>query len=60
MEIRKPIRNLRSDKDMPPRVFDAVIEGDKVYLEVKFNRKRFERIPWDDVVYQVELAKIDQ
>lgn len=59
MKIRKPIRNLRSNKDMPPRVFDVVIEGDRVDLEVKFNKERFERISWDDVVHQVELAKSD-
>lgn len=60
MKIRKPIRNLRSNKDMPTRVFDVVIEGDNVDLEIKLNNKKFERIAWDDVIYQVELAKTDQ
>lgn len=60
MKIRKPIRNLRSNKDMPTRVFDVVIEGDKVDLEVKFNKKKIERIAWDDVIHQVELAKAVQ
>lgn len=60
MKIRKPIRNFRSNKDMPTRVFDVVIEGDNVDLEIKLNNKKFERIAWDDVIYQVELAKIVQ
>ncbi len=54
--IKKPIRNLHSDKDMPPRFCDVVIENGKVFLEKKTNKK-YEQIPWEDVVHQVELAK---
>lgn len=59
--IRRQIRNLHSDKPMPPRFCDVIIENDTVFLEhKKFNKRdrtQYERIPWEDVVYQVEAAK---
>ncbi len=51
--IRKPIRNVRSLKDIPPRVFDVVVDGEKVDLEVKIGKNTYETIPWQDVVNQV-------
>lgn len=57
MIIKKPIRNLSSNKSVPPRVFDVVIDGDRIDLEVKMNKNKVEKIPWDDVIYQVEVAK---
>ena len=59
--IRRPIRNLHSNKPMPPRFCDVVIEDDAIFLEQKIidrrDRTQYARIPWDDVVYQVEAAK---
>lgn len=55
--IKKAVRNLHSDKPNPPRVFDIIIDGDKVDLEVKIKKDKIERIPWEDVLYQVEAAK---
>ena len=55
--IRKPVRDLRSDKNIPPRVFDVIVDGERVELEVKVDKKKFVTIPWKDVVYQVEAAK---
>lgn len=55
--IKKPIRNLHSEKQNPPRVFDVIVEGIEVNLEVKTDKNKCERISWDDVVYQVEAAK---
>lgn len=59
--VKRAIRNLHSDKPTQPRFCDVIIEGNKVFLEQKKNGKRnqtlYERIPWDDVVYQVEAAK---
>lgn len=55
--IKRPIRNLHSDKPTPPRFCDVVIEDGKVFLEKKSDRNKYEKIPWEDVVYQVETAK---
>lgn len=55
--IRQPIRNLHSSKIMPPRFCDVIVDGEKVYLEQKISKDKYEKIPWDDVVYQVEAAK---
>ena len=54
------IRNLHSDKPIPPRFCDVVIEDGKIFLEKKTDKKQFEKIPWEDVVYQVETAKYAQ
>lgn len=54
--IRQPIRNNSSDKPTKPRVFDAIIDDDEVYLEAKLGKDR-ERINLRDVLAQVEAAK---
>jgi len=54
MTVRQPIRNTASASK--PRVFDAIIDGDEVYLEVK-NAKQREIIRLTDVLRQVEAAK---
>lgn len=51
--VKKPIRNLHSTKQVPPRFCDVIIEDDKIFLEKKTDKK----ILWDDVVFQVEAAK---
>ena len=56
MLIRKPIRNTSSDKDSKPRVFDALIEDDEVYLEIK-NAKQREIVRLTDVLRQIEEAR---
>ena len=38
--IRQPIRNISSNKQIKPRVFDALIEGEEVYIEVKQAKER--------------------
>lgn len=48
--IRQPIRNISSNKQIKPRVFDALIEGEEVYIEVKQAKER-ELIRLCDVVY---------
>ena len=53
--IKKPIFNLHSDKPSPPRFCDVVVDRGKTFLEIKKDKK-IERIPWDDVVYQVKAA----
>ena len=56
MLIRQPIRNTSSDKDSKPRVFDALIEDDEVYLEIK-NAKQRENVLLTDVLRQIEEAR---
>ena len=56
MLIRKPIRNTSSDKDSKPRIFDALIEDDEVYLEIK-NAKQREIVRLTDVLRQIEEAR---
>lgn len=55
--IKRPIFSFSDDKPTPLRVFDVVVEGNKVDLEIKNNKKRIVKIPWDEVVSQVEAAK---
>ncbi len=57
--VKRPIRDLHSDRQMPPRFCDVVIEDDKIYLEYKKDKNKYVKIPWEDVVYQVEAAKED-
>ena len=54
---RVPIRDLHSERRVQPRFCDVVIEGGKVLLEKKNEKQRYEKISWEDVVYQVEAAK---
>lgn len=53
--MRRAIRNMHSDRQT--RFCDVVFENGKAYLEKKNDKKQYERILWDDVVYQVEAAK---
>ncbi len=55
--MRKSIVNLHSEKQQPPRFCDVIVEGNDIQLEVKSDKGKLEKIPWDDVVYQVEVAK---
>ena len=54
MTVRQPIRNTASASK--PRVFDAIIDGDEVYLESKQGKER-ELIRLCDVLAQIEAAK---
>jgi len=54
--IRKPIRNLHTSMNLPPRFCDVIVDGGKVYLEQKIGKDKLLIIPWDDVVHQVNVA----
>ena len=54
--IKTSIRNLHSDKDIPPRFCNVIVNGDDVTLEVKINKNKFETISWEDMQYQVNQA----
>ena len=53
---RVVIRNLRSDRKVKPRVFDALVDGDEISFEIK-NGKNNEVILLSDVMEQIEKAK---
>lgn len=53
---RVQIRNQQSPKPVKPRVFDALIDGNKAYLEVK-DKKSCEVVALDDVLQQIAQAK---
>ena len=55
--VKRSIRDLHSSKLTQPRFCDVIIEGDQVFLEKKSDKNKYEKISWDDVVYQVEAAK---
>ena len=55
--IKRPLRDLHSDKEVQPRFCDVIVEGEKVYLEQKKDKNRYVKISWEDVVYQVEAAR---
>ncbi|MDY2990629.1 MAG: hypothetical protein SOR91_04050 [Hornefia butyriciproducens] len=56
MMQRVVIRNLRSDRKVKPRVFDALVEDNVISFEIK-NGKNNEVIPLTDVLEQIEKAK---
>ena len=51
------VRNFHGSGRVPARVFDVIVENGKVDLEVKVDKTKIEKIPWEDVVSQVETAK---
>lgn len=53
---RKAIRNTKSQKQVPERLFDLVYVNNEIYLEMKRN-KEIICVPWDDVETQVEIFK---
>lgn len=57
VKIRKQIRNLHDTTPNGQGVFDAIVEGDKVTLEIKTSQRKLVQIPWEDVVSQVDAAK---
>lgn len=57
--VKRAIRDLHSERQTPPRFCDVVIEGDNTYLEYKKDKNKYVKIPWEDVVYQVEAAQED-
>lgn len=54
---RRHIRNLHDGTPDGQRVCDVVIEGGKVMIELKSSKRQIIRIPWEDVVTQVDIAK---
>ena len=57
--MRRAIRNLSSNKQIPTRLCDVIINGktpENVYIEQKTGKNQTERIPWLELKRQVENA----
>lgn len=57
---RVSIRNRHSNYKSNPRVFDAVLIGKRVFFEIKTGKDQLERIPFEDVIQQVETAVLHE
>ena len=56
-KVRKHIRNLHDGTPDGERLFDAIVEGDQVPIELKNRKKQLVQVPWEDIVTQVDAAK---
>ena len=56
-KVRKHIRNLHDGTEDGERLFDAIVEGDRVTIELKNSKKQLGQVPWEDILLQVEAAK---
>lgn len=57
---RVSIRNRHSEYKSNPRVFDVVLIGKKAFFEIKIGKDQLERIPFEDVIQQVEWAVLQE
>lgn len=55
--VKRGIRSMHSKDPNPPRLFDVIVDGDNIDLEIVTSKKEKETIPWNDVVLQVKAAK---
>lgn len=56
-KVRKHIRNLHDGTEDGERLFDAIVEGDRVTIELKNSKKQLVQVPWEDILLQVVAAK---
>lgn len=54
------IRNTKSAKEVKPRLFDALVDGDRILLEVKSSKRESEVIPLSEVLRQIRSATQEQ
>lgn len=57
---RITIRNLKSQKAAKPRVFDAIINGNEIYFDVKVGNKGNEIIALSDIMDQIASAESEE
>lgn len=57
---RITIRNLKSQKAAKPRVFDAIIDGNEIYFDVKVGKKGNEVIALSDIMDQIASAESEE
>ena len=56
-KVRRHIRNLHDGSEDGERLFDAIVEGGRVTIELKTSKKQLVQVPWEDIVTQVDAAK---
>ena len=56
-KVRRHIRNLHDGSEDGERLFDAIVEGGRVTIELKTSKKQLVQVPWEDILMQVEAAK---
>ena len=56
-KVRRHIRNLHDGSEDGERLFDAIVEGGRVTIELKTSKKQLVQVPWEDILLQVEAAK---
>ena len=56
-KVRRHIRNLHDGSEEGERLFDAIVEGGRVTIELKTSKKQLVQVPWEDILLQVEAAK---
>lgn len=54
--IERPVRDLHSEKRVPPLFCKVIVDGDRVTLESKGKDNKKHTISWKNMVYQVEAA----
>lgn len=57
---RITIRNLKSQKAAKPRVFDAIVDGNEIYFDVKVGNKGNEVIALSDIMDQIASAESEE
>ena len=50
---RISIRNMKSKKAAKPRICDAIIDGDEIYLEIKSKNSENEIVAISDIMKQI-------
>ncbi len=56
-KVRRHIRNLHDGSEDGERLFDAIVEGGRVTIELKTSKKQLVQVPWEEILLQVEAAK---
>lgn len=51
--VKGSVREIGTKSKYPKRLFDVIVEDKNVYIELKI-KDNIVRVPWQDVVYQVE------
>ena len=56
-KVRRHIRNLHDGSEDGERLFDAIVEGGRVTIELKTSKKQLVQVPWEEILLEVEAAK---
>lgn len=54
--MKVDVRDLNSNKAIPPKIFEAFTDNNQIYIKVKKENSCL-TVLWDDIVYQVNKLK---